>query len=801
VKRIKFIIAFTTLLFCFRAASRAQSVTTGQITGGISSCSGTASASPNIISFTFSGSKLEGPVTVTAPANFEVSLAAGAGYANTLQVTPVNGTANNTTVYVRSSAVAPTGVLSGNITLASPGAPIQTVAVTGSVKALATVNAVNDVTTGNGISVQNIHFTGTGNYYKWVNDNPAIGIPASGTGDIAPFIAINTGSKPVTATITVTPYFAGSVYVGNDVYSDVTVINTITQKVVTHIKVGLAPESVTVRSDGSLVYFGNMDSGTISVINTQSNTVVNTIPADISPWGLCLSPDGSKLYVAGAYGQILVLDAYTYKTIAAVQVGIGAQGIAASPDGKYIYIAGGNLTQSFVYVLATVSNSIIASIPVTAGPNGMVVTPDNSQVYVANYWNSSVSAINTATNTVMAVISVGYNPTGATITPDGKYVYVAVENNNSVAVINTATQSLERQIQVGQQPFGVSVSPDGATLYAVNAYSCNVSVIDVATQMQTDSIPLEGYMQGPVSKGNFVTAGMCSGAPVTFTITVLPTLPPVITAESAPGPVNTTYGTPSAAASFNISATNLKSTVLVSPPPGFEASSDGITYAPSVTIGQGYGFGTTPVYIRLPATTPVGSYSGNIVLTSTGAQTVNVLMPVSQVNPAPLTITADNKIKIYLSANPPLTASYKGFVNNETTAVFTSFPVLATTAITTSPIGQYPITVSGAADSNYAITYVPGVLKVVRTLAIPNAFTPNGDGINDTWNIDALGAYANCSVQVFTRWGLKVYFSTGYSIPWDGTFKGSRLPTGTYYYLIDLKNGTSPFSGWVAIIR
>src|ERR1700740_2868976 len=104
-------------------------------------------------------------------------------------------------------------------------------------------------------------------------------------------------------------------------------------------------------------------------------------------------------------------------------------------------------------------------------------------------------------------------------------------------------------------------------------------------------------------------------------------------------------------------------------------------------------------------------------------------------------------------------------------------------------IGQYPITVSGAAALNYAITYVSGILKVVKTLAIPNAFTPNGDGINDTWNIEALGAYANCSVQVFNRWGLKVYFSTGYGVPWDGSFKGASLPSGTYYYIIDLKNG------------
>jgi gliding motility-associated-like protein len=93
------------------------------------------------------------------------------------------------------------------------------------------------------------------------------------------------------------------------------------------------------------------------------------------------------------------------------------------------------------------------------------------------------------------------------------------------------------------------------------------------------------------------------------------------------------------------------------------------------------------------------------------------------------------------------------------------------------------------------------VIVLPQNIAIPNTFTPNGDGINDTWDIKSLSFYANCSVAIFTRWGQKVYSSIGYSIPWDGTYKGTALPTGTYYYVIDLQNGHSPLSGFVAIIR
>jgi gliding motility-associated-like protein len=56
-------------------------------------------------------------------------------------------------------------------------------------------------------------------------------------------------------------------------------------------------------------------------------------------------------------------------------------------------------------------------------------------------------------------------------------------------------------------------------------------------------------------------------------------------------------------------------------------------------------------------------------------------------------------------------------------------------------------------------------------------------------------------VMVFNRWGQNVYSSIGYGIPWDGTYRGARLPTATYYYIINLKNGLKALSGYVVIVR
>jgi len=92
-------------------------------------------------------------------------------------------------------------------------------------------------------------------------------------------------------------------------------------------------------------------------------------------------------------------------------------------------------------------------------------------------------------------------------------------------------------------------------------------------------------------------------------------------------------------------------------------------------------------------------------------------------------------------------------------------------------------------------------VKVLKTPIIPNAFTPNGDGINDTWVIPFLDTYPGCTVDVFNRYGAKVFSSIGYGRAWDGTMNGSPLPVGTYYWIINPKNGRKQMNGSVTIIR
>jgi gliding motility-associated-like protein len=130
------------------------------------------------------------------------------------------------------------------------------------------------------------------------------------------------------------------------------------------------------------------------------------------------------------------------------------------------------------------------------------------------------------------------------------------------------------------------------------------------------------------------------------------------------------------------------------------------------------------------------------------------------------------------------------------------------TVVSTGNWGRFAVNVTNT--TSYYISYTVGgcespLTKVTATVAasgveIPNAFTPNGDGINDYWNITGIENLADISMQIFDRYGQKVFESKGYAKPFDGTYKGKKLPAGVYYYIINLNTGCNP-SGSLTIIR
>jgi YVTN family beta-propeller protein len=164
-------------------------------------------------------------------------------------------------------------------------------------------------------------------------------------------------------------------------------------------------------------------------------------------------------------------------------------------------------------------------------------------------------------------------------------------------------------------------------------------------------------------------------------------------------PASITYGTALSGTQLNATA-NTPGTFVYNPPVGTVLNAGNgrilsVTFTPNDTANYS------------PATATV---------------TINVLK-------APLTITAQNKSKVYGAALPGLTAGYSGFVNGDTSASLDTPVSLSTAATSSSPVGNYPITAGGAADLNYIITHANGTLTVTRaalTITADNKSRPVG---------------------------------------------------------------------------
>lgn len=89
-----------------------------------------------------------------------------------------------------------------------------------------------------------------------------------------------------------------------------------------------------------------------------------------------------------------------------------------------------------------------------------------------------------------------------------------------------------------------------------------------------------------------------------------------------------------------------------------------------------------------------------------------------------------------------------------------------------------------------------------EVLYIPNAITPNGDGVNEVWNIRNIDLYTDNEAIIINRWGDEIFRSNGpYQNDFDGTYKGTPIPAGTYYYLLKLNNIGQVLNGPLTVIR
>jgi gliding motility-associated-like protein len=146
---------------------------------------------------------------------------------------------------------------------------------------------------------------------------------------------------------------------------------------------------------------------------------------------------------------------------------------------------------------------------------------------------------------------------------------------------------------------------------------------------------------------------------------------------------------------------------------------------------------------------------------------------------------------------------YSWQVNGESVGTnstnFTSRLLLNGDVVTCTMVSGGKCVINPSVNSNaITVSILPQNSELVF---VPNAFSPNSDGVNDVWSITDLMPLPNCTVNIYNRYGIRVFYSVGYQRAWDGSKNGEPLPSGTYYYIIDPKNGGSKLSGPVTVIR
>jgi gliding motility-associated-like protein len=337
---------------------------------------------------------------------------------------------------------------------------------------------------------------------------------------------------------------------------------------------------------------------------------------------------------------------------------------------------------------------------------------------------------------------------------------------------------------------------------------------DTTVCSTVSSITLTGTVTGGTSTGIWTSAGTGTFSPSSN----------VLNAQYIPSAADTTAGsvilTLSSTSKDNCAISTSTMTIKFGPVDAVNAGADQVVCSQvssvqlngKIFIGGGVKWSTSGTGTFSPSDMQVNaSYipgaadvkNGSVTLTllALGAESCNIatssmaikLSPPPTVNAGGIRyVLKGNTITLYPTVNEKdihYLWSPDVDINNDT---------LKNPVITGVINRTYTLTVT---DSLGCVAQDTTLINVSPEIKVFNTFTPNGDGTNDYWDITGLIAYPTATVDIFDRYGQKVFHSLGYPKPWDGTLDGKKLPVGVYYYIIDVKLYGQLLSGWVTLIR
>jgi len=505
-------------------------------------------------------------------------------------------------------------------------------------------------------------------------------------------------------------------------------------------------------------------------------------------------------------------------------LGSGATGVTATglPAGISVNTLGTTVTVSgtpgtstgspFTYTLTTTGGTCSAAtqsgtITVNALPTLVLNTGNNNQTTCVNTAISSISYTfgGSASSATVSGLPAGVTSgsSGSTITISGSpttstgspFTYTVVTSGGSCGTV-----SLTGTITVSPLPTLTPASGSASQSVCLNAAMTPVTYTlgGGATAATASGLPA-GVTA--VTNGNTVTVSgspsTAVGSPFNFTITTTgggcgtATQSGTITVNTLPT-VTLSSGNANQSLCVNRAITPIVYTTggaatgatVTGLPAGLTSSVSGNT----VTIS-----GTPTASSVSPFTYTVTTTGGNCgTANATGTVTVSAI-PVVSAGP-------DRQVELGKTVVLNGTSSGTNNTINWTPPLGLSSTNTLTPVATITQTTTYTLTVTSAAGCSASDQVV---VTLLRPIDVPNVFSPNGDGVHDRWIIRNIDLYANTVVEIFNRYGKKVFEQRGYTSAnaWDGTLNGRPLPTGSYYYVIQLGIGKKPVGGIISLIR
>jgi gliding motility-associated-like protein len=213
------------------------------------------------------------------------------------------------------------------------------------------------------------------------------------------------------------------------------------------------------------------------------------------------------------------------------------------------------------------------------------------------------------------------------------------------------------------------------------------------------------------------------------------------------------------------------------------------------------GTGNTYQWFLNPLTTPISSSITTVVTPAVGTNTYVLVVtngPCVDRDTIFVTTNALPVVDAGVTVSIPMfsTTTIGGNPTSGTATTYSWSPLLGLdNASATNPTSSttvttiYTITVT---DANGCLNSDSITVNIYPQIIIPNGFSPNGDGKNDTWIIDYIFQFPDIEVEVYNRWGEQLFYSKGYSVPFNGQYNGKDLPVGTYYYVVKLNHPEYP---------